>query len=173
MPKTALPRLGAKREADARFRRHRRAMVLIGTGLALAACQAPTNQQIGGVTGSAVGAMVGNQFGSGAGRVGATVLGAGVGGLVGSQIGRSLDENARRRAEAAEAEALASPGMGAGVPVSWEAGSSHGTVIPGPVRVVDGRECRPYTHRIVVDGRGEQLRGTACRMPDGSWRSLT
>ncbi len=173
MPVTALPRLGEKRKNDAVFGRHCRQSALVVTAFVLAACQAPTNQQIGGVTGSAVGAMVGNQFGSGAGHVGATVLGAGVGGLVGSQIGRSLDENARRRAEAAEATAFASPGMGAGIPVSWDSGSSHGTIIPGPVRVVDGRECRPYTHRIVVDGRGEQLRGTACRMSDGSWRSVS
>ncbi len=140
-------------------------------GLGLAACQAPTNQQVGTVTGSAVGAMVGNQFGSGAGRVGATVLGAGIGGLVGGQIGRSMDDAARRRAEETAAAALASGP--AGVSADWQSGSSHGQFIPGPIRTTNGRECRPYTHRIVVDGRGEQLSGTACRMPDGSWQSLS
>ncbi len=139
--------------------------------LLLSACQAPTNQQIGAIGGSAVGAMVGSQFGSGAGRVGATVLGAGVGGLVGSQIGRSMDDAARRRAAEAEAAALAHGRPG--VPVDWESGTSHGQFIPGPIRKQNGRECRPYTHRIVVDGRGEQLRGTACRMPDGSWQSVS
>ena len=138
--------------------------------MTLAACQAPSNQQMGAVTGSAVGAMVGNQFGSGAGRVGATVLGGGVGGMVGGQIGRSMDQAARQRAAAAEATALANGP--AGVPVAWESGSSHGQFIPGPVRTTNGRECRPFTHRIVVDGRGEQLRGTACRMPDGSWQTI-
>ncbi len=147
------------------------AAALAAAALALSACQAPTNQQMGSIGGSAVGAMVGNQFGSGAGRVGATVLGAGVGGLVGSQIGRSMDDAARRRATEAETAALANGKPG--VPVDWSSGASHGQFIPGPIRMQNGRECRPYTHRIVVDGRGEQLRGTACRMPDGSWQSVS
>lgn len=137
-------------------------------GLALASCQAPTNQQMGSIGGSAVGAMVGNQFGSGAGRVGATVLGAGVGGLVGSNIGRSMDQNARQRASAAEARALETGR--AGTPVTWSYQGDHGEIIPGPPRQVNGRECRNYTHQVWIDGRMEVLRGGACRMPDGTWQ---
>ncbi len=57
MPVTALPRLGEKRKNDAVFGRHCRQSALVVTAFVLAACQAPTNQQIGGVTGSAVGAI--------------------------------------------------------------------------------------------------------------------
>ena len=34
------------------------------------------------------------------------------------------------------------------------------------------RYCREYTTRGTIDGRVEQLYGTACRQPDGSWQIM-
>lgn len=31
-------------------------------------------------------------------------------------------------------------------------------------------DCRPYNSTTVIDGTPQQLTGTACRQPDGSWR---
>lgn len=31
-------------------------------------------------------------------------------------------------------------------------------------------DCRPYNSTTVIDGAPQQLTGTACRQPDGSWR---
>ncbi|HWJ73343.1 MAG TPA: glycine zipper domain-containing protein [Kaistia sp.] len=162
--------VSSSRESDLNVQRPALVMILLAV-LALGGCQAPTNQQLGGIAGSAVGAMIGSQFGSGAGKLGATIVGGGIGGIIGSQIGKSMDQNAQRQASEAETRAITTGQPG--VPVSWNAGSSHGQVIPGPIGKQNGRECRPYTHQIVVDGRGEALRGTACRMPDGSWQTIS
>ncbi|SHF26888.1 Surface antigen [Kaistia soli DSM 19436] len=146
-------------------------LVTLLSALALSACQAPSNQQLGAIAGSAVGAMIGSQFGSGAGKLGATIVGGGLGGIIGSQIGKSMDQNAQRQASAAETKAITTGQPG--VPVSWNAGSSHGQVIPGPISKQNGRDCRPYTHQVVVNGQGQALRGTACQMPDGSWQPVS
>jgi surface antigen len=33
-----------------------------------------------------------------------------------------------------------------------------------------GTTCREYQTNAAVDGRWQQVRGTACLQPDGSWR---
>jgi hypothetical protein len=33
-----------------------------------------------------------------------------------------------------------------------------------------GRPCRVYTTQAVIDGKDQQVEGTACRQPDGSWK---
>lgn len=143
---------------------------LAAAALFLAACQGPTNQQVGAIGGSALGAMAGSQIGSGAGRVGATVLGAGVGGLVGGSVGRGLDQSAATRADAAMFRALEQGRTG--VAVTWSSGASHGSITPGEPFMRDGQTCRSYTHRITVDRRVDVERGTSCRMDHGGWRPL-
>ena len=34
-----------------------------------------------------------------------------------------------------------------------------------------GAYCREFQQEIVVDGRAQQATNTACRQPDGSWRT--
>ncbi len=116
---------------------------------------------------TALGAMAGaNQVGSGAGRVGATVLGAGVGGLAGGAAGRSLDQSAAGRAEAARFRALESGRDG--VAVSWSAGGRQGKITPGPRFKKDGRLCRSYLELVTLDAAS--IPGRALRLPHGSRR---
>ena len=146
-------------------------IVLATAPFALAACQTPTNQQVGIVAGSAVGAAVGNQFGSGSGKVAATVAGGLIGAFVGNAIGVSLDAQAQQRAEAAQMAALESGRAGA--PVAWSGGNARGEVVPGPRYNVNAVECRDYTHQIWIEGQPQTARGTACRQEDGSWRPIS
>jgi hypothetical protein len=37
-------------------------------------------------------------------------------------------------------------------------------------RDAEGRYCREYQRTAVIDGRDQQIYGTACLMPDGAWR---
>ena len=87
-------------------------------------------------------------------------------------IGAALDDDDKRRAYAAEMEALDSGPSGA--PVGWRNPDSgrYGSVVPGPAYVQEGRNCRAYTETIYIDGRPQTARGTACRNPDGSWTPL-
>lgn len=37
----------------------------------------------------------------------------------------------------------------------------------------DGRYCREYQRTATIDGREQQIYGTACLMPDGSWQIVS
>jgi surface antigen len=150
-------------------------VVLIGS---LAGCAGdPTGEygpgpkeNTGTLLGALGGAVIGSQFGGGAGgHVAGAVIGAAAGGVIGNRIGASLDEEDRRRAYAAEVQAL--EGGAAGAPVGWrsERSGRYGSVVPGPYYVDNGRRCRAFTETIYIDGRPQTARGTACRNPDGTW----
>ena len=94
-----------------------------------------------------------------------------VGSLIGNTIGRDLTETDRSVARDAEYQALE---FGrAGAPVSWRSPSGrYGEVIPETTYSVNETRCREYTQAVYLDGRPEIARGTACRQPDGTWRSV-
>jgi surface antigen len=148
--------------------------------LLLAACAGnPENgtgpkENTGTLIGGLGGAAIGSQFGGGVGgHVAGALIGAGVGALIGNRIGAALDDDDKRRAYAAEIEALDRGPSGA--PVAWRNPDSgrYGSVVPGPAYVQEGRNCRAYTETIYIDGQPQTARGTACRNADGSWTPLS
>jgi len=150
--------------------------IAIVTGLALnvAACgpEGPTRADTGLAVGAIAGGLIGNSVGKGTGRALATVAGAFVGGVVGHEIGRSLDERDRMLAREAEYEALERGSSG--VARTWRNPDNgrYGEVVPSRPYKRGGSDCRDYAHTVYIDGRPEVMRGTACRNPDGSWRSV-
>ncbi len=149
-------------------------VVAAGVALSVAACgpEGPTRADTGLAVGAIAGGLVGNTVGKGTGRALATVAGAFVGGVVGHEIGRSLDERDRRLAEEAEYDALERGHSG--VARTWRNPDNgrYGEVVPSrPYRRGDS-DCRDYAHTVYIDGRPQVVRGTACRTPDGSWRSV-
>src|SRR6516164_268931 len=87
----------------------------------LAACSATpetgsgAKENTGTLIGAVTGGLIGSQFGGGTGeRVAAGLAGAAVGGLIGNRIGASMDEEDRRRAYAAQIQALESGALGSG-----------------------------------------------------------
>ena len=100
------------------------------------------------------------------------VGGTAVGGLIGNRIGAALDGEDRKRAYAAQMQALETGPSGA--PVAWRNPDSgrYGNVVPGPAYQANGATCRQYTHTVYVDGAPQSARGTACRNPDGTWTTL-
>ena len=105
-------------------------------------------------------------------RAAGTIAGAAIGGLIGNRIGAAMDDEDKRRAYAAQMQALES-----GPPARrW-----HGAIrIPAAMarwcrgRPIsrNGMSCRQYTHTIYIDGRPQTTRGTACRNPDGTWQAV-
>ncbi|MBV9346894.1 MAG: glycine zipper 2TM domain-containing protein [Pseudolabrys sp.] len=145
----------------------------------LAACAGDPNtgtgpkENTGTLIGALTGAAIGSQFGGDAGsRVAGAVIGAGAGALIGNRIGAAMDDEDKKRAYAAEIEALDRGPSGA--PVAWRNPDSgrYGTIVPGPAYQNAGRNCRSYTHTIYINGQPQTARGTACRNPDGSWTPL-
>lgn len=53
--------------------------------------------------------------------------------------------------------------------------SGHaGTVMPTRTfQRASGQYCREFTQVIVIGGRSEEIKGTACREADGTWRRVT
>jgi surface antigen len=138
----------------------------------LAGCAGEPGDKTGaGIVGGALaGGAIGALAGGGARSV---VAGAVLGGLVGGVIGNALDEEDRRRAFAAEMQALEYGGPG--TPVSWEGErGARGTIVPGPYHARGQyQRCRDYSHTIYVQGKPEVARGVACRNPDGTWSRIS
>jgi surface antigen len=150
----------------------------LGLAATLAACAGSPDgmgpgpkENTGTLLGAGTGALLGAAVaGHGTGnRLAGAAIGGLAGGLIGNRIGAALDEEDKRRAYAAEMDALERGPSGA--PVAWRNPDSgrYGTVVPGPAYQNDGRNCRSFTHTIYVDGRPQTARGTACRNPDGTW----
>jgi len=143
-------------------------------GLALAACSADSGpKEVGGTAaGALAGGLIGNAVGGSLGnRAVGTALGIAVGGLIGNRVGATLDDEDKRRAYAAQMQALETGPSGA--PVAWRNPDSgrYGTIVPGPAYQTNGETCRQLSHTIYIDGKPQLQRGTACRNQDGSWRA--
>lgn len=144
--------------------------------MSLAACsgtpetgQGP-KENTGTLVGALAGGLIGSQIGGGTGeRIAAGVAGAAIGGVVGNRMGAAMDDEDKRRAYAAQIQALESGSAGA--PVAWRnpASGRYGSVVPGPAYDQGALKCRQYTHTIYIDGQPQAARGSACRNPDGSW----
>ena len=125
------------------------------------------NRELAGqVVGGALGAAVGSQFGKGDGQLVATGAGALIGVLLGGEIGRSLDAQDR----ACVGRTLET--VPTGQTVAWrnpDTGADYRTTPRRTYQTDGGRYCREYTTSATVGGRQQQVYGTACRQPDGSW----
>ena len=159
---------------------HLRMMAAALLGVSVAACAgspetgAGPKENTGTLVGALSGAFIGSQFGGGPGeRMAAAMGGALIGGMIGNRIGAAMDDDDKRRAYAAQIQALESGPSGA--PVAWRNPDSgrYGSVVPGPAYQQQGMSCRSYTHTIYIDNRPQTARGAACRNPDGTWSPVS
>ena len=154
------------------FRTAFRLLAVASIGAALAACASDSGPKE--VTGTLVGAGTGAAIGSAAtgGRVSGAVAGAAIGGMIGNRIGAGLDDEDKRRAYAAQVQALESGPSGA--PIAWRNPDSgrYGSIVPGPAYESNGMNCRQFTHTIYIDGKPQTARGTACKGADGAWQPV-
>lgn len=131
----------------------------------IAGC-ATTQEQSGALLGGAAGAAAGSAVGGGSGRTAAIILGALIGSVVGANIGRHMDEQDRiRTAETMEYNPT-------GRSSTWRNPDTQAayTVTPTRTYETNAGPCREFTMDAEVGGRPEQVYGTACRQPDGSWK---
>ena len=136
-------------------------------------CQG-NKEAIGTVAGAILGGLLGSQVGKGSGQKAATVLGAVAGGYAGNRYGESLDCKDQQYHQQTAHEALEY--QPSGRPSSWNnPDSGHsGSVMPTKTwQRETGQYCRDYTQSIIVDGRVEEARGTACRDDRGNWQIVS
>lgn len=152
----------------------RNAIFALSILLALSACETGQRGQkeIGGaLLGAIVGGLLGSQIGGGTGQLAATAAGTLFGAFLGSEAGRSLDRADRVYAERAAQRSLES--NRSGTSSSWANPDTRhsGSMTPlNTYQSKDGLHCRDYEQVIMVDGRSETARGTACREKGGTWR---
>ncbi len=127
-----------------------------------------TRENIGMATGGALGGYVGSQIGSGSGRLAATAVGAVAGALIGGAVGRTMDEQDQWRS----AQALES--SRSNHTTRWHNPDSGVDYAVTPTRTYETANgpCRDFTSEAVIDGRRQTVYGSACRQPNGSWRTI-
>lgn len=143
-------------------------------GVSVAACSSDNGSREAGGTVAGAGTSSGNSVGgAGGNRTAGPLAGPALGSFLGDRIGAALDDGDKRRAYAAQMQALETGPSGA--PVTWRNPDSgrYGNVVPGPVYQVNGAPCRQYTHTVYIDSQPQTERGTACRNPDGSWSIIS
>lgn len=143
------------------------AVVLLTAAFVVSGCATPpTQEQTGAVIGGALGGLLGAQVGSGSGRTAAIIAGTLAGAAVGGSIGRTMDEVDRQRVQRTLETARDNQ------PVAWvnpNSGTRWEATPTQTFRTAAGQDCREYTIQAVIDGRTENVVGTACRDPSGRW----
>ncbi len=127
-------------------------------------------REVGTVIGGVGGALLGSQVGKGSGRLVATAAGALLGAGLGSSIGASLDRADLAYHDRAAEQALEyAP---SGKPVQWhnpDSGNAGMVTVTNTYQQRNGEYCREYNDRVTIGGKTQNVYGTACRQPDGSW----
>jgi surface antigen len=121
---------------------------------------------LGAAAGGTAGAIIGAASSHGRHQWAATAGGAILGLVLGGAVGHAADTLDQDCA----AEAVAYGPVGA--PVGWQS-PTYGTeyqVTPVRQYAAQGTTCREYVANAAVNGRWQQVHGTACMQPDGSWR---
>jgi len=120
----------------------------------------------GSLIGGATGGILGSHIGGGSGRTAAIIGGTVLGLVVGGNIGHSMDVTDRLYAERTlESVPTQSTATWRNPDTQVEYQVTPTTTYESP----DGRYCREYITAATVAGETQQIYGTACRQPDGSW----
>lgn len=134
-------------------------------GLGGCASQQGQQQQAGTVIGGVLGGVLGSQVGSGKGRTAAIIAGSLAGAMIGGSVGKSMDDTDRLRTS----QALESGRTGSAS--SWRNPDSGNSYRVTPTRTYESNSgpCRDYVMDAQINGRSEQVHGTACRDANGTW----
>lgn len=138
--------------------------------VALAGCGGGTS--VGGNEGEpvVVGGFLGNAFRDGS--IGQSEADSALADLLKTKPGSSLDAKDRQAAAMALLRALDQRTTGAAITWRNRSSGASGSVIAGPIYQVNNVICRDYTHVLKSGEAQEQVRGSACREQDGSWRPI-
>lgn len=145
-------------------------LITLLTSLALVSCSNMSNQDVGTMTGAVAGGLLGSTVGQGSGRLLAVGAGTLVGAYMGGAIGKHMDEQDRANMN----HALENNQNGQ--PAYWRNQNTNTTYTVTPtknVTVQNNKYCREYQTTTVIAGKQQQMYGTACRQPDGSWKAAS
>ncbi len=145
-------------------------IICLVASFSIIGCSNMSKQDVGTVSGGVVGGLLGSQFGGGTGKLLAIGAGTLAGALIGGSIGKSMDETDKLKTQ----QALETQPVGQ--PAYWQnakTGAQYTVTPTKNVTVHGNRYCREYRTTAVVAGKNQQIYGTACRQPDGSWKVVS
>lgn len=134
-----------------------------GYGYRYSACN---SDAVGAAIGAVLGGVIGADQGRGAGPV---VGGALIGAVLGGLVGHVIDANS----QACMGDVLEY--VPANQRVYWDDPQSGYGYAVTPMRTYEphpGQYCREYQTVVTIGGRAEEAYGTACRQPDGAWKTV-
>lgn len=129
-----------------------------------------TGNLLGSAAGGAIGGLLGSNIGKGSGNTLATIVGVLGGALAGGYIGRSMDP----ADQACVNQALEHTPTNQ--TIAWQNpdnGSSYWVTPTQSYQGSGGEPCRDYVTDALVGGQRQEMHGTACRQPDGSWKTAS
>lgn len=131
-------------------------------------------ETVGTILGAAAGAVIGSNLGKGKGASVGIALGTLAGAWLGNSVGKSLDEHDKMMIEHTTQSALENKPAGQSSSWSNPDSGNTGTVTPTKTYYASDKSepCREYTSTVTIDGQLETITGTACRRPDGTWRTI-
>ena len=137
-------------------------LLLAFTGCATDSSKSDTGTLWGAVLGGLLGSQTGDN--NKAVRI---LVGAALGGMIGRTIGRYMDENDRKKV--AQSLDESQPGG----TTSWtnpDTGNEY-EFTPGEQYISsEGHSCRDFVQEAIINGKREQVNGTACKEPEnGQW----
>ena len=137
----------------------------------LTGCETTTHAQQGEVIGGVLGGVLGSQVGDGNGQTAAIIIGTVAGSMIGRQVGQSMDDVDRMKT------AAALNGNRTGQSTTWTNPDNGREYTVTPTRTYEapsGAPCREFQLGATVGGEpGQEVNGTACLQPDGSWKIVS
>ncbi len=129
-----------------------------------------SSQLVGIAAGGALGGLLGSKIGKGSGQLAATAAGVLLGAFIGNEVASSMDS----LDQACVSRSL--EGASDNQTVTWRNPDTNADYRVTPVKSYDdtsGRYCREYITEATIGGKVEQVYGTACYQPDGSWELVS
>lgn len=143
------------------------AMLGAGCGSTQGGRGTPVNQIGGGLLGGIAGGIAGSQIGGGSGKVAAIIGGSILGLALGSYVGGYMDRMDQQQVSKTLEH------QPSGQASQWrnpDSGNRYQVTPISTYQTDSGQYCREFVTEVTVGGKVEQAYGTACRMPDGTWK---
>lgn len=138
--------------------------------IGLTACNSMNNQDVGTVSGAVAGGLLGSTIGQGGGQLVAIGAGTLIGAYLGGAVGKHMDDQDKMRMNSALEN------NSVGQPAYWHntnTGADYRVTPVKNVTVQGNKYCREYRTTANIAGKEQQMYGTACRQPDGSWKAIS
>ena len=141
------------------------AAILLANGL-IGGCATGSQAEQGEVIGGVIGGVIGSQVGEGRGKTAAIIIGTLAGTMIGRHIGETMDDVDRMQTATVLNDAKT------GQVTTWINPDNGNRYTVTPTRTIERTEgpCREFRlDARVGDKPNQEVYGTACLQPDGSW----